>query len=134
MGPQEAMRRLESALRETFADGLSLHTLRSPRYDDWLCEIAPAGVTKWTGVAAVARQWGIAAHEICAAGDDVNDLPMIRSAGLGVAMGNARPEVLAAADRVVGTNDGGGISDIAALLLADLAQAAPLDDGPSPAS
>jgi len=39
-----------------------------------------------------------------AVGDDVNDLPMIRNAGLGVAMGNARPEVKAVANRVMGAN------------------------------
>ena len=35
---------------------------------------------------------------ICAVGDDVNDIAMIRAAGLGVAMGNAQPAVKAAAD------------------------------------
>jgi hypothetical protein len=40
-------------------------------------------------------------------------------------MGNARPAVLAAADHVVGTNDGTGIRDIADILLARTAQSAP---------
>jgi len=54
-----------------------------------------------------------------AVGDDVNALPMIRGAGLGIAMGNAAPEVLAAADRIVASSDRGGLADVAALLLAD---------------
>jgi hypothetical protein len=86
-----------------------------------MCEIAPAGVTKWSGVTAVAAAWGIAAAEICAVGDDVNDLPMVRNAGLGVAMGNAVADVQAAADHVVATHDDGGIADVADLLLAGLA-------------
>jgi hydroxymethylpyrimidine pyrophosphatase-like HAD family hydrolase len=90
-----------------------------------MCEIAPANVTKWSAVARVAADQGIASDAICAAGDDVNDLPMITAAGLGIAMGNARPAVLAAADHVVGTNDGTGIRDIADILLARTAQSAP---------
>jgi hydroxymethylpyrimidine pyrophosphatase-like HAD family hydrolase len=121
MGTRPAMLALESSLREAHPDEVSLHVIRSPRYLDWMCEIAPAGVTKWSGVAAVAGQWGITAAEICAVGDDVNDLPMIRAAGLGLAMGNAVPEVQAAADRVVGTHDGAGLADVADLLLAGIA-------------
>jgi hydroxymethylpyrimidine pyrophosphatase-like HAD family hydrolase len=117
MGLHGAMLDLESSLRDRFPGQLSLHTIRSPRYLNWMCEIAPAGVTKWSGVLALAREWGIAPAEICAVGDDVNDLPMIRGAGLGIAMGNAQPEVLAAADRIVGRHDEDGLVDVAELLL-----------------
>ncbi len=121
MGSQAAMQQLEAELDRLFPGLLSLHTIRSPRYSDWLCEIAPAGVTKWTGIASLAAQWGIHGHEICAAGDDVNDLPMVREAGLGIAMGNGRPELRAAADRIVGTHEAGGMLDVAELVLASLA-------------
>jgi len=121
MGPHEAMAALEAGLDAAFPGRLALHTIKSPRYRDWMCEIAPAGVTKWSGVMGVAATWGIAADEICAVGDDVNDLPMIRAAGLGLAMGNARPEVQAAADGVVGRHDGTGIADVADAILARLA-------------
>ncbi|GEM_PF-113419 len=121
MGPREAMAALESRLDAAFPAQLSLHTIRSPRYSEWMCEIAPAGVTKWSGVAMVAKTLGIHADEICAVGDDLNDLSMIRAAGLGIAMGNARDELLIAADRVVGTHDGTGITDVVDLVLAGLA-------------
>ena len=123
MGGHDAMTALEAALDAAFPAGLSLHTIKSPRYRDWMCEIAPVGVTKWSGVMAVASEWGITADEICAVGDDVNDIPMIRAAGLGLAMGNARPEVQSVADAVVGHHDGAGIADVAAAVLARLAQA-----------
>ena len=48
--------------------------------------------------------------QIVAIGDDMNDIPMIREAGLGVAMGNARPEVKAVAKRVIGTNREEGLA------------------------
>lgn len=124
MGPQEPMQALEAELVARFPADLSVHTIRSPRYREWLCEIAPAGVTKWTGVAALAAAWGIRAEEICAVGDDVNDLPMVRAAGLGLAMGNGRPELQAVADHVVGQHDGSGIEDVADLVLARAAQPA----------
>lgn len=119
MGPREALLELETALDEACPGQLSLHTIRSPRYRDWMCEFAPAAVTKWSGALRLAEALEIPAAAICAVGDDVNDLPMIRGAGLGIAMGNATPEVRAAADRVVATSDCGGLADVADLLLAD---------------
>ena len=124
MGSEVAMKSLEADLASRFPGYLSLHTIRSPRYADWLCEIAPAGVTKWTGIVRLAEAWGILPGEICAVGDDVNDLPMVRGAGLGIAMGNGRPELRQAADRVVGSHDAGGMLDVAEVVLASLAQSA----------
>lgn len=112
MGPRDAMLALERALHDACPGRLALHVIKSPRYRDWMCEIAPEGVTKWSGVAAVAAAAGIPAAAVCAVGDDVNDLPMIRAAGLGVAMGNAVPEVRGAADLVVAGHDAGGIVEL----------------------
>lgn len=117
MGQHRDMLDLEHSLHARFPGQLSLHTIRSPRYLHWMCEIAPVGVTKWTGIMALAKEWGIRAAEICAVGDDVNDLPMIRGAGIGIAMGNAQPAVLAAADRVVAREDADGIVEVADLLV-----------------
>ena len=80
-------------------------------------EIAPAGVSKWSGVKRLAESWGIEEASICAVGDDVNDIPMIRAAGLGVAMGNALPEVKAAADRIAPTHDENGLVQVVEWLL-----------------
>jgi 5-amino-6-(5-phospho-D-ribitylamino)uracil phosphatase len=129
MGTQEEMLDLERSLDARWPGALSLHTIRSPRYRDWMCEIAPAGVTKWSGVMALAEGWGIEPGGICAVGDDVNDLPMIRGAGIGIAMGNATAEVRREADRVVATHDDGGVEEVAGMLLAGLSQTAPPEDG-----
>ena len=122
MGPRESMLELEAELATVCPGNLSLHTIRSPRYRDWMCEFAPAAVTKWSGTLRLADALGIPAAAICAVGDDVNDLPMIRAAGLGIAMGNATPEVLATADRVVASSDAGGLVEVADLLLGDEGQ------------
>ncbi|MCC6125922.1 MAG: HAD family phosphatase [Pirellulales bacterium] len=111
-GTREQMLALESALRENFPGRLATHVLRSPRYRGFLVEIVPAEVSKWSAVRRLARSWNIAEREICAVGDDVNDLTMIRAAGLGVAMGNAIPEVKAAADRIAPTHDEEGLVQV----------------------
>ena len=91
--------------------------LRSPRYIGFMCEIAPAGVSKWSGILRVAKSSGISRAEICAVGDDVNDLPMIVGAGLGVAMGNALDEVKQAADRIAPGHDSDGLVSVVDWLL-----------------
>lgn len=63
-------------------------------------EIVPAGVSKASAMLKVAADYGISAAEIMAIGDSGNDVAMLRAAGLGVAMGNAVPEVQKAADAV----------------------------------
>jgi hydroxymethylpyrimidine pyrophosphatase-like HAD family hydrolase len=82
-----------------------------------MVEIAPAGVTKWSAVRRLARQWSIEDAQICAVGDDVNDIPMIHAAGLGVAMGNALPEVKAAADRIAPSQEEDGLVEVVRWLL-----------------
>ncbi len=117
MGTKPQMLRLGDELLSRWNDDLSIHVLRSPRYTGFMCEIAPAGVSKWSGVLHVAELSGIACDQICAVGDDVNDIPMIQGAGLGVAMGNALPEVKAAADRIAPGHDSDGLVAVVEWLL-----------------
>lgn len=117
MGTREEMLGLEAALQRDVPGGLQTHVLRSPKYTGFMCEVAPAGVTKWSAIRRLARGWGIGPEAICAVGDDVNDIPMIRSAGLGVAMGNALPEVKAAADRIAPAQQDDGLVEVVGWLL-----------------
>jgi len=117
MGTKDQMLILEQILHGKLSGRLSTHVLRSPRYRGFLVEITPAGVSKWSGVRRLAESWGIEEASICAVGDDVNDIPMIRAAGLGVAMGNALAEVKAAADIVAPTHDENGLVQVVQWLL-----------------
>jgi hydroxymethylpyrimidine pyrophosphatase-like HAD family hydrolase len=65
----------------------------------WL-EVGPGGVTKAVSLAEVAAEHGVDATEVVAIGDQLNDVPMLRWAGLGVAMAAAPAAVRAEADRV----------------------------------
>jgi 8-oxo-dGTP pyrophosphatase MutT (NUDIX family) len=75
-----------------------------------MCEVIRHDASKWAAILHLADLWGVAASEICAVGDDMNDLPMISGAGLGVAMGHAPEPVRAAADLVTGDHDQDGVS------------------------
>ena len=77
---------------------------------DGLLEISAQGISKATGLALVADQLGVDAADVVAFGDMPNDLPMLEWAGLGVAVGNAHPWVLDAADEVTATNDEDGVA------------------------
>ena len=71
--------------------------------------IAPDG-GKRAAVEQYCRDNGWARAEIIAFGDSDNDLEMIRYAGIGVALGNAEPEVKAAADYVTADIDDDGLA------------------------
>ncbi|MEU3576786.1 HAD family hydrolase [Streptomyces globisporus] len=73
-------------------------------------ELAPRGVDKGTGLAAAAELLGIGAERTVAFGDMPNDLPMFTGSGLRVAMGNAHPELRAAADEVTLPNAEDGVA------------------------
>ncbi|MCG5432984.1 HAD family hydrolase [Mycobacterium sp. MYCO198283] len=77
-----------------------------------LVEVMPRGISKASGVREVAEPWGIAAEDVVAFGDMPNDVPMLVWAGLGVAMGNAHPQVIAAADEVTAPNTDDGLARV----------------------
>ncbi|MFZ4841274.1 Cof-type HAD-IIB family hydrolase [Mycetocola saprophilus] len=73
-------------------------------------EISPARVTKADAARVWAESLGHSLARVVAFGDEHNDLPLLRAAGLGIAMGNATPEVRQAADRVTDTNMDHGVA------------------------
>lgn len=75
-------------------------------------EVAAASVTKALALEAYCEARGIARERVIAFGDMPNDLPMIEWAGLGVAVANAHPEVLRAADETTASNDEDGVAHV----------------------
>lgn len=61
-------------------------------------EINARGTNKGVALTALASRLGIPMSQVMAIGDNDNDIPMLKAAGVGVAMGNATPTALAAAD------------------------------------
>ena len=83
-------------------------------------EVTAAGIDKGTTLARVAAAMGIEQSEVMAFGDQMNDLTMLAWAGVGVAMGNARPEAIEAADRVAPSNSEDGVAQVIEQLLNQL--------------
>lgn len=73
-------------------------------------EVNTAAATKGGALLRLAEKFGFAPENCMAFGDGLNDLSMIQAAGIGVAMANAIPEDLAAADFVTATNDDDGVA------------------------
>ncbi len=75
-----------------------------------LIELSAPGITKAAGLSVVAERLGVDPAAILAFGDMPNDVPMLRMAGHGVAMGNAHPEAQAAADEITASNSEDGVA------------------------
>ena len=73
-------------------------------------EINHALAHKGEAMRRLAEALGFGLAECMAFGDGLNDLTMVRDAGLGVAMANAAPEVLVAAKFVAPSNDEDGVA------------------------
>lgn len=76
----------------------------------WNIEINSAGATKGQALKALCSALDIDLGDVLAFGDGSNDLDMLRTAGIGVAMGNAVEEVKAAADWVAPNNEEAGVA------------------------
>jgi Cof subfamily protein (haloacid dehalogenase superfamily) len=93
-------------MRERYAG--KLYVTKS---NDEYLEFLPLNVSKGRALAVVAGRYGVPQPETMAIGDSWNDIPMLEWAGLGVAVGNAKPDVKAAAKRIVATNAEDGVAD-----------------------
>jgi Cof subfamily protein (haloacid dehalogenase superfamily) len=94
---------------------LDLAHLGVEQVDDWLektfeLTLMRAGVSKHFALERFAAQHGIDRSDVVAIGDGALDAGMLRWAGHGVAMANAAPETLAAADEITLSNDEHGVA------------------------
>ena len=87
----------------------SLEAIESGRWHPDFTDLTAKGVSKAKGLREIARYRGLDISETMAFGDGGNDLPIIRAAGIGVAMGNAGDAVKEAADYTTTSVDDNGI-------------------------
>jgi Cof subfamily protein (haloacid dehalogenase superfamily) len=96
---------LINTLRAQFTPGLTI-TRTHPR----LVEGTRHGVDKGEGLRQLCRRLGVEPERVLAIGDSDNDIPMLQAAGLGIAMGNSTPGLLAVADWVAPPIDQDGVA------------------------
>ncbi len=76
-------------------------------------EIVPCGLNKGTALRQMSELLGIPLENTVAAGDEANDIEMIKTAGIGVSMKNGTEDAKAAADYVTTRdNNNDGIAEI----------------------
>ncbi|MBV8727506.1 MAG: HAD hydrolase family protein, partial [Candidatus Eremiobacteraeota bacterium] len=85
------------------------------RHESWEtfpeCAITSNEAGKREALTRLCADFQIPAERVMAIGDSRNDLPMLRWAGTGVAMGNAPSEVRDSIRYVTGTNDEDGVAE-----------------------
>ncbi len=79
---------------------------------DYLLDIVSSTASKGNTLKKVCEMHGVKREECVAFGDSPNDISMLRYAGLGVAVGNARDEVKQAADYVCERCDDDGVGKV----------------------
>ena len=104
---------------ESLAERLGEHDeFTSPRvapalqHDSWLLELTAHGATKGGALSRLADRLGIDRSAVIAMGDAPADISMLRCAGLGVAVGNAKDEVKAVADYISASADEDGVAEV----------------------
>lgn len=80
------------------------------RSKDEYLEVIPAGAGKDTAMHVLCDSLHISPDEVIALGDHDIDAPLLRAAGLGIAVGNASPIARAAADEVTASCDEDGVA------------------------
>ena len=104
-GPPARLAAIRAALAPRFEGRLTV-TTTTPDFLEFFALDAGKGLA----LAALRAQLGVERAAVIAVGDGENDLPLLREAGLAVAMGNAVPVTRAAADYVAASHDEDGVA------------------------
>ena len=102
-------------LRQQFADRLTIHAILAPNYGVYFLEAFAIGTDKFSAVRYITQSRRIPASRVVAIGDDINDIPMLTGAGLGLAMPDAPESVRLAAGGVVEPDLAGCLGRLCAL-------------------
>ncbi|MDD4591511.1 MAG: HAD hydrolase family protein, partial [Parabacteroides sp.] len=85
----------------------SLDLLRS---EDYFLEIVPPSVDKGNTLSVLMEMLKVPKEEVIVIGDGVADVTMLQTAGIGIAMGNARDSVKACTDHITVSNNMDGVA------------------------
>ncbi len=96
---------IENLIKELQTKYPEIYVVKST---DIFCEIANKYATKGNAIKFLANKLGFTEKEVLAIGDQNNDIEMVETAGIGVAMGNGTEEIKAKANYITDTVDNEG--------------------------
>ncbi|QBR13047.1 Cof-type HAD-IIB family hydrolase [Sphingobacterium sp. CZ-2] len=99
LGPEEEQEFMEKVMPNSL----------SSRWTPLFADVNPKGLSKKVGIDIFCKHFGVELEETMAFGDGGNDISMLKHVKVGVAMGNANPEVKEISDYVTDDVDDDGI-------------------------
>lgn len=72
-------------------------------------DVFPKEISKFSGIERICQELNLTTDQVMTFGDALNDVEMIEKAGIGIAMGNALPEVMDRADHITENSEHDGI-------------------------
>jgi len=109
--PEEMQEHID-ALNEKFG-----HAIMAMCSNAQYLEIVSLRAGKGNALLNFCKLTGISVEESVAFGDSLNDIPMLKSAGVGIAVENAREEVKNIADYVCPSNDEDGVAEVIEMII-----------------
>ena len=103
-GEPAVIARMKDVMADAFRSYLNIYCS-----DPFFLEIMPSRIDKAHSLLKLLGSIGLSADQMICCGDGYNDITMIETAGLGVAMANAQPPVLDSADYITKSNDENGV-------------------------
>lgn len=109
VGPHQKLLPVQAALQIKYKTVLDIFFS-----EDYFLEIVPKNVSKGPMLDWLIKELGLQSEQLIACGDGLNDISMIRYAGLGIAMKNAYPQVKEHAQYIAESNDEDGVAGVIA--------------------
>lgn len=107
VGPHDKLLPVQDALLKKYGEILNAFFS-----EDYFLEVVPADVAKDVALQRLLGQLGLTNAQLIACGDGMNDIPMLKFAGLAAVMENGYEEVKAYADYIAPSNDDHGVADV----------------------
>ena len=107
LAPPAPLARLQAAIAEAFP-----HEVSMVQTEEHLLQVMHATVSKAQALRCIAGELAVTRQHVMAIGDNANDVGMLQWAAIGVAVGNATPEVKAVAKVITEANDEDGVAKV----------------------